>query len=491
MTIGLTRREFLRVGSTAMAAFASFPVQASEPPQTKLVRRGAAKKIIVAGAGLAGLSAAYELTVAGHNVIVLEAQLRTGGRVLTLRAPFSDGLYAEAGASRIPDHHEWTLKYARLFGLRLTPFYPNTRNEVQYVGGKGLRVAPGEAIDLRQVPLNLTPEERRLGAPQFLSHYLKSALAEIGDFRESNWPPQSLRKYDRISFAEFLRQQGASPGAVTLFDLGFGLSEELSALFFLRYLADHLRTRKMYKIDGGNDRLPKAFAGRLKEKIQYGARIMRLEQDERTVRVTFKQGGTYHTISGDYLISAIPFSALRTVEVTPRFSPGKQRAIEQLSYLSSTRVLLQARSRFWTHNGLSGFAQTDHHTEIWHPTFDQPGPRGILLSYMKGSLSRRVVELKESDRIELAVKQMEEVFPGVRKHVEGGLSHSWDEDEFSRGAVSALQPGQMMDLLPHITDREGRIYFAGEHTSPSPSWMQSALASGNRAAQEVNDAAPD
>ena len=108
----IPRRDFLKYGALAAAALA-VPVRAAAP-----------RKVVVLGGGLAGLAAGYELTKAGHDVKVLEAQERPGGRVLTLRT-FDDGLYADAGAARIPDGHEWTLRYAKEFGLRLLPFYPD------------------------------------------------------------------------------------------------------------------------------------------------------------------------------------------------------------------------------------------------------------------------------------------------------------------------------------------------------------------------------
>jgi len=113
----IPRRDFIRQGALAAAAAVVAPARAG------LGRTAAARKAVVVGAGLAGLSAAYELRRAGHEVTVLEAQERPGGRVLTLRG-FDDGLYADAGAARIPDNHELTLRYVKEFGLGLTPFYP-------------------------------------------------------------------------------------------------------------------------------------------------------------------------------------------------------------------------------------------------------------------------------------------------------------------------------------------------------------------------------
>src|SRR5207244_10333836 len=94
----------------------------------------APKKILIIGAGMAGLSAGYELSQAGHDVTILEARMRPGGRVHTLREPFSDGLYAEAGAARIPDNHEFTLRYVKLFDLPLEPMYPTRLSALRWDG---------------------------------------------------------------------------------------------------------------------------------------------------------------------------------------------------------------------------------------------------------------------------------------------------------------------------------------------------------------------
>lgn len=100
----------------------------------------APRKVIVVGAGLAGLAAAYELNKLGHDVTVLEAQDRAGGRVLTIRG-FDEGLYGEAGAARISYEHDITYKYIKEFGLDLIPFYPSQEQFMRLRGGKVERVA--------------------------------------------------------------------------------------------------------------------------------------------------------------------------------------------------------------------------------------------------------------------------------------------------------------------------------------------------------------
>src|SRR6267143_5135081 len=125
----MDRREFLQF--SGMAALGLYS-RRSDSLQigSSVVRQGAAKRVVILGAGIAGLAAGLELTQAGHDVTILEAQLHPGGRVYTLRAPFSDGLYAEAGAGRIPSTHHLTLEYVKRFKLELDPFYPQSGAEV-------------------------------------------------------------------------------------------------------------------------------------------------------------------------------------------------------------------------------------------------------------------------------------------------------------------------------------------------------------------------
>ena len=487
----MKRREFLQQSALA-SIFSVWALRGRSFSQRQLERKGPARRVTIIGAGLSGLSAAYELSRAGHDVTVLEAQTRAGGRVFTLRTPFSDGLYAEAGAMYIPDTHDLTLHYVKEFNLALDPRVTPDLSYTTYVRGK--RIVQSEGASAEQL-FKLTLEEQKLGRGGMWQKYQPdSVFEELGNPADPNWSVKALRKYDSISYLDLLRSHGASEEALSLMTFGWNdlWGDGLASVSALTVLRDSLHTRKAeneYKIRGGNDLLPKAFATRLSDKIRYGSPVVKIEHNSRLVRVTFLQAGIPRSIEADHVICAIPFSVLRRIEVSPRFSPEKQRAINELPYFSAARVSLQSRKRFWVGAGLNGFGRTDLPiANIFDMTSNQPGPRGILQSYLGGARARQVAAMKEPERISFVLEHAEKVFPGIRENFEGGVSKCWDEDEWARGASSWYRPGQMGELWPHIAPPEGRVHFAGDHTSAWIRWMQGALHSGNRVAREVNEA---
>jgi monoamine oxidase len=487
VSIPIDRRGFLKLGFLAASAQLA-PLRSWNCTPQALRHAPSPMKVLVVGAGLAGLVAAYELTQAGHDVTILEAQLRPGGRVLTLREPFSDGLYAEAGAARIPDNHDVTLHYVKHFGLKLVPFFPNKLAIVFLIGGKRIKGRSWTDLDLSKVPLDLNAQERRLGMSGLLRKYLGDALNDIGDPSAPDWPSGSAKTYDNTTIADFLRQRGASHGAIELLEYPYASAEDdpVSLLWNLRDTWYALRETTRYKIEGGNDLLPKAFAAKLGEKIHYGSQVVRIEQDSNKVRAIVVQSRRHHIFEADRLICTVPFPALRPVEVQPPFSERKRKAIAELRYDPVTRVVMQCRTRFWEKDGCNGFGISDLPQEIFHPSFDQPATRGLLVSYMLVGVGQRAAEMDPDQRAEFASCEMEKVHPGLLDNLEGCVSKVWPADPWAGGAGAQHSPGQLTTLCVGIERPEGRVHFAGEHTSGQPYWMQGALQSGLRAAKEVH-----
>ena len=486
----VNRRDFLRGSLISATGLSLFGFNSLAEAQSEIRRAEVPKKVVIIGAGLAGLSAAYELSQAGHDVTVLEARTRPGGRVYTIRGEFADGLYAEAGATNVSDIHHWTMKYANLFGVALEPTTAITGSSVFYVKGKRIVIKPNTPVDW---PVQLRADEQSLTRGQLWAKYVAPVLKEIGDPWAVDWPPPSLKKYDDASFAEFLRDRGASPGAISI--LRLGLADQLgegadatSALNLMREALPRSLEQKHYVISGGSDTFPRAMAAKLEGKIRYGCAVVRIEQDDRGARVTCSQSGANETITCQYVVCAVPFSVLRNVKFSPPVSREKQQAIDHLGNTSVVRVFLQTRDRFWLEQGLSGSATTDLPImTAYDKAYYLPGTRGMLETYTAGEQARKLSAMSADERFNFTVSQVELVHPAIRAHLEGGSSVCWDNEQWSRGAYAWFRPGEMTSLLPHIASPEGRIHFAGDHTSPAPGWMNGALQSGNRAAREVAD----
>ena len=482
-----TRRQFLGELTFATVAAASgiAPIAA---------RRAAPKRVIIVGAGLAGLCAAYELEALGHDVTVLEAQTRPGGRVQTLRDPFDDGLFAEAGASRIPTSHDLTLAYVRKFDLRLVPFEPASLSSIRYAYGQRSRILPDATFEW---PSGIPADQKRLTPAEVRQRYVAPLVDEITDPLSSAWMPKSLEKYDRVTRDEYLRTQSVSKAALHMMNLGSTPVARFRS--FLDVLHENAVDRELrrragiqndqfLKIDGGNDRLPRAFADRLAGRIKYACPVHRIEHDARGARVFFRTGNVVESSDAGYVVCAVPFSTLRSVAFSPALTPGKRTVIDTLPYESVTRIYVQSRDRYWMREGLSGFADTDHPMEIWDSTYGQPGTRGILMSFNRGPKAQEIGRQSEAAQLRFGVRTIEQVYPGIRKTYERGFVKVWDRDPWARGAVAYLLPGQVSSLQPHIARAEGRIYFAGEHASSVRGWMQGALESGRRAATEIDTA---
>src|SRR3954463_1318803 len=215
----MDRREFLQLA--AIAAVGAYAQQSEALRFDALTRRGPAKRIVILGAGLAGLAAAEELINAGHKVTVLEARNRPGGRVYTLRKPFTDGLYAEAGAGRIPSTHALTLQYVKRFNLQLDPFWPEAGSNVFLWRGKRQVVPFGKNPDPSQLDVKFTPEERRLGFGGLEEHYLKPLQDKMRALPDDGWPMPQMAELGSISLADYLHKQGASADTIQYLCFGF------------------------------------------------------------------------------------------------------------------------------------------------------------------------------------------------------------------------------------------------------------------------------
>ena len=491
MSRGLNRRQFIQEMSLSAAAlaFALAPRVARAERRGGIKLMGEAKNVVILGGGLAGLAAGFELKRAGHNITILEARKFPGGRVQTIR-DFAAGQYAEAGALSFPQSHEFTYGYATDFGLPLRSASSFGFDSIANIRGSRFRIDVSGSAD---IPFQLTARERAQGMYGIISLYLGDFISGVGNPRKPNWPPDGLKAIDGVSLKQLLTDLGASDGAIDIIAasqlglLGFGL-DSISAMDGV--VTEAIAPNQIfYEIVDGNDQLASALKRKVKKQFRKASVVRRIEQNQTGVTVTYSNSDGIQAITADRVICTLPFPILKDIDVSPSFSEDKQRAINELKLTPVTRTYLQFRSRVWEQAGLSGYGLSDLPIQnTYSPTFTQEGKQGILTSYTGGQRALDLGVLSESDRQNFVLRQMGNLFSGLDSQYDGGTSQIWHEDPWARGAYAYFEPGQMATLLPIAQRPEGRIHFAGEHTSAWHGWMNGALESGNRVAAEVNDA---
>jgi len=489
MSKTIDRRQFIKELSLSAVALGLAPRIATAARRGDIKLAGQPQNVVVLGGGLAGLAAGFELKKAGHNVTILEARKFPGGRVQTIR-DFSSGQYAEAGALSFPPSHEFTYGYVTDFGLPIRAAFRPAVDSMANIQGNQFRIS---STGPTNIPFHLTAAEREKGIFGIIPLYLESYMNEVGNPRKPNWPPGDLSAIDAVSLKQLLLNLGASDGAIDIVAasqlgiLGFGL-DSFSAM-------DGVVTEAIasdpifYEIVDGNDQLASVLKKKVKKQFRKASVVTRIEQNETGVTVTYTNSDGIQTINADRVICTLPFPVLKDIDILPALPADKQLAINELKLTPVTRTYLQFRTRVWEQSGLSGYGISDLPIQnTYSPTLTQDGKPGILTSYTGGQRALDLGVMSESDRQSFVLRQMGKLFSGLDSQYTGGTSQIWHQDPWARGAFTYFEPGQMATLLPIAQRPEGRIHFAGEHTSAWHGWMNGALESGNRAAEEVNNA---
>jgi monoamine oxidase len=287
-------------------------------PDQPLPLTSAPKTVLVVGAGLAGLTCAYELSRAGHRVRVLEARDRPGGRVWTVREPLAAGLLAEVGATFLPDNHPLPLHYAADFGLHLIPLpVPGPPPRYRVAGVPVVEDPAAGGCGLRPLAL--------------LTRTARALVERLGSWPPPTGSPGAWEAFDHYSLAELLRREGLSEGERALVPLtllgnfGEGI-ETVSALAAVRQLALQQGRTRSFFVEGGNDRLAQAFADRLRERISFRWEVLGLEQDATGVLVRGRGPAGEGVARADRVVLAVPTPVLGRLSVSPAWGAGRAAA---------------------------------------------------------------------------------------------------------------------------------------------------------------------
>jgi monoamine oxidase len=426
--------------------------------------------VVVAGAGLAGLTAAHYLERVGAEVTVVEARDRVGGRVHTRRG-FEGGQYAEAGADLIESEQSHLLGLADEFGLKTTRIL--RKGWGFYGSSKGGRKT------IRSAPDTFERAAQRLGP-------------EIAAFRAAGrrWDSGIGQLLGRQSVAGWLKAARAdgnlSAGVRGLRGFFLADPERLSLLQLVdQFASDDIPGEgRMYRLIDGNDALPAAMAAGLRGRIMLNHVVKRVARRGAALRVAVDDG-RLQQLPANYVVMALPASTMKKVAFVPSLHDDQWRAITTLGYGPATRVLLQFDRRFWRRLGRPTAYGTDQPTgAVWDGNEQQPGQPGILSLLAGGNAAREVRDLIRRQGWPGLVRQLS--WLGRPSRLLHATTVAWDRDPWALGGYAVFDPRFDPLLRPWLSRPAGRIVFAGEHTSDRwQGYMNGAIESGKRAALEV------
>jgi monoamine oxidase len=427
-------------------------------------------RVVVAGVGLAGLSAAHELAAAGAAVTVLDAREYAGGRVRTIR-DFVDGQHAELGGEFIESDHKEIVALCQELGLRLV---------------RVLRGGFTHRFRDRHGVFHLSRTATWDELADVLSPLIRRYKA-VG----ANASADTVREFATISLREWLRRENAAPELHSMADAlsGFFLADpdDISVLPVVEQIANggSPAQAEQHRIEGGNDRLIDALVRATPARLLLRHRLRAITQaSDRMILSVEDASGMTQEIEADCVVVTFPASTLRDVQIRPALPENQQRAIRRLSYGRAAKALVQSSQSLFGSRRARAFATDTRLGAFWDGSGEQEGPASIVTFLAGGSASRTLRDAAAhdvrdllSDLCWLAIRAA----PITAVHVA-----DWEADPWARGGYAYLDPGFDSAWRPLRAQRAGRIVFAGEHTSERwQGYMNGAVESGRRAAREL------
>jgi monoamine oxidase len=430
--------------------------------------------VLVAGGGLAGLAAGYDLMNAGAQVTVVEARDRVGGRVFTARDGFAESQHAELGGDMIDEDQHEIRSLAGEIGIPLVRIFRNGWGYARPDGQGRIRiVSRNAALGWHRLSEHLEPLARRY------------RLAE------RRWDTPITTEIARCSVAQWLDDVHADDDlrATAAGLRGFFLAdpEELSLIALVdQFASDDSVIGPMFRAEGGNDRIATVLAARLGDRVKLNTELVAVSHRGRGVRATLRTARRTAQLQADYAIFALPASLLRRIPMTPALPVQQHEAISRLRYGRGTKTLLQFAKRFWRAAGRPrAFGTPLSLGAVWDASEDQQGKHGILALLAGGSASEATAAVTAREGIAGLVRSLD--WLGARGHdVVAWKQVAWENEPWSRGGYAVFDSAFEPTLRGWLAQPFGRLFFAGEHTSIRwQGYMNGAVESGRRAAAEV------
>jgi monoamine oxidase len=513
MNTGLSRRQFLAMVGAAGGSAAMFSMStalgltpdiehAVSPDLLRL--DGQRRRVVILGAGIAGLTAAYELQRAGYEVVILEAAHRVGGRNMTLRAgdlvdevghpqrcEFDDEphLYMNAGPARIPHNHHKLLGYCKTLGVELEFYMNDDRNtwvhDDAFNGGKPVRVRE-YITDARGFLAELTAKSV---TPQALEqNFSADDVAKVMAFINKYGDLQPNNLYKGSSRAGLASGGMLMPGKLKPV---IDFSELLKAGFWrhsMHWGEGVDQSGSMMQAVGGNDNIVRGFMRQVGNLVTTNAPVRRITNLQQGVRVEYEHQGQVKEITADYCLNSIPTHLL--AGIPHNFPAAYQRGLVALERGKLFKIGFQANERFWEDEDIyGGISWTNQDIQqIWYPSQGIHKSKGIILGAysFNDDINSRWAELAPAARLEKALQEGERIHPKYRQYLSAGVSVPWHRMNHMLGCDTRWTEAQREEFFALLQQPVGRHYLIGDQISYHPAWQEGAISSAHFAINEID-----
>jgi monoamine oxidase len=508
-----TRRDFLRRVAGAggyratyltMQAMGLLSTAADAEPLALETGTAHATKVVVLGAGVAGLSAAYELGKAGYEVTVLEARDRVGGRNWTVRrgaklemtdgsrqvCQFDQDLYWNCGPARVPSHHQAVLGYCRELGVPLEVEVNTSRGALLLNpaanGGKPMQMrqaindARGEISELLGKALNSGALDGELTARD--KERMVAFLRQYGDLS-----PDLLFKGSPRSGYATLPGAGDTVG-VTRDPVPLGVLLDLDMWTAMLFEEGFDFQATMFQPVGGMDRIPMAFARKLGPAVRLMSEVTAIRRRSSGVTISYldKRTGKRNAIDAAYCLVTIPLKVLSTIEAD--FAAGHRAAIHGVVYGNAVKIAWQSR-RFWETDEqiYGGISWVKGPTAlVWYPSDRFFSQKGILLgAYVTRDMVDAFAARPLAEQLELSRAAIEGLHPGRGRELEKPMAIAWSKVPYSLG-IAARYTSDQDSNYGVLSEPDGPFHFAGEHLSHVGVWQEGAMLAARRAINMID-----
>ena len=505
MNTTMTKRRFLQsIGAVAgvgavyrtMEALGLSGIGTAHAATPELpVGSGAGKSIVILGAGISGMAAAWELSKAGYHCTILEATGRAGGRSFTARGgdvlEETDSrqqvdfggeahLYANMGPARIPYHHRTILGYCKEFGVDLEVFTNDNRAALFHNRDR----FGGEPVPGRRVMTDLRGYIAELLAKAVNGNALDSELS--GEDKERVLA--MLRAYGGLNPDHLYKGSNRGGYRGERINTGLEAGEVNDPLDFSELLESDFWQYKLHYSQflnsnptlmqpaGGMDAIAKAFEQRVGSIIRYGSVVTEIRKTPDGARIVYRNTRTdaAEAVDADFAICTIPASVLK--DVPNDFSPQTQAALESVKFVPAVKIAFQARRRFWEedHAIYGGISWTDQDvTQIWYPANGYHRDKGVILgAYIwDDEPAARFAKKSPPERLQAAMAEGGRIHPGYSSEIESGVSRAWAKVPFQKGGWPEFEDG----VPEALTKPDGAIYIAGDQITALPGWQEGAV----------------